>query len=678
MASIILKGFGGLIPRLDPRNLPETAAQVATNVDLKAGTMAPVLDGLAETTVAAGTGTVYRWRYTDGAGAEQLAWLAYTGDVDICQGPIADDTYSRIYMTKTGIKPRMRYYKSATATEVDLEIQTPASAPVAADPTPPAFTWAFNSGTHSISPIEIARLSTYRTTFTVAGSFDVSAYGNGVLHTWPITLSMAYLGGTSTIIVANLNFLRGGVISLVWTDLNPESEGSKVTLSGNGYYLIRTLTTCKVNSANCPVDTSTDPMVISIDLTVDIAVEQQFTLAAWDGYYACTYVTDLGEEGPVSPISNLVKRIPGASVAISGIPAAGAGRTISKVRIYRTASGLETDAWRYVGEITAPTSPATGSFTDSVPDTGLGETLLASTNAPSGIMGLRVMPGGFFAAFKGKTIYFSEPYLPYSWPAKYRQTVDFEVVALGVQGSSLVVGTKGNPYLISGSHPGTMSVEQLSQPQACVSKLGMVNADGAVIYPSPDGLVGIIGGQAQLITEKVFKRADWQALTPTGMVATYHDNRVIAKMGTGVVYVFDFADGINAITTNDEAVTSWFLDIQTDTLFVLNGTAVTKWNAGAEPKMLEWKSKEFITPGVDDWSCARVMASAYPVGTGYSDNRVKLLLYSEGVLLATMVVTDETPFRLPVFRPENQWAVAVQAYNIVYEVRIGTSMKAIM
>ncbi|MGL1400235.1 hypothetical protein ACSTI4_24935, partial [Vibrio parahaemolyticus] len=72
---------------------------------------------------------------------------------------------------------------------------------------------------------------------------------------------------------------------------------------------------------------------------------------------------------------------------------------------------------------------------------------------PAGLRGLTAMPNGMMAAFDGKDLYFCEPYLPHAWPASYTLTTDFPIVGLGAFGTSLVVMTTGNLYLVSGTAP---------------------------------------------------------------------------------------------------------------------------------------------------------------------------------------------------------------------------------
>ncbi len=114
--------------------------------------------------------------------------------------------------------------------------------------------------------------------------------------------------------------------------------------------------------------------------------------------------------------------------------------------------------------------------------------------------GLINLPNGIMAGFEGRDVYFCEPYRPYAWPAAYQQTVDYPVVGLGRLDTSLVVLTKGAPYLISGSAPGYMTVVKADLEQACVSKRSIVSMGSAVFYASPDGLVALAASGSRVLT----------------------------------------------------------------------------------------------------------------------------------------------------------------------------------
>ena len=134
MASIRLKGFGGIVPRTEPKILPDNAAQTAQNVRLIRGRLEAWYHPKNTTTVATGTKSIYLWRRLDGTSE----WLLWTVDVDVIAAPVAEDQYSRIYYTGDGI-PKVRGYSAGVATVKDVKMTKPntpvASTAAVTDPT---------------------------------------------------------------------------------------------------------------------------------------------------------------------------------------------------------------------------------------------------------------------------------------------------------------------------------------------------------------------------------------------------------------------------------------------------------------------------------------------------------------------------------------------------------------
>lgn len=88
--------FQGIAPRVAAHLLPENAAQVAHNCDLTQAKLAPWKEPLdmAATGLKAGFSSLYRFNNSH--------WFTWTTDVDVCRGPIPDDTNARTYFTGDG------------------------------------------------------------------------------------------------------------------------------------------------------------------------------------------------------------------------------------------------------------------------------------------------------------------------------------------------------------------------------------------------------------------------------------------------------------------------------------------------------------------------------------------------------------------------------------------------
>jgi hypothetical protein len=109
MAVIPIKSFGGISPKVPPRYLPDTAAQVASNCAVFNGSLQPLIG--AGTTVAtltkAGTPlTIYRFGQ-DIISTTQY-WFHWTTDVNVCRGQISGDTSEWTFYTD-GTLPKATY-----------------------------------------------------------------------------------------------------------------------------------------------------------------------------------------------------------------------------------------------------------------------------------------------------------------------------------------------------------------------------------------------------------------------------------------------------------------------------------------------------------------------------------------------------------------------------------------
>ena len=250
--------------------------------------------------------------------------------------------------------------------------------------------------------------------------------------------------------------------------------------------------------------------------------------------YEWTIVTSWGEEGPPSPVSNIVAALQGQTVNLSGItilwaasqtyeeynfvvPSTGVvdhvymcvvggvsggseptwGTTVdgdtvdggvtwraykkeilfdsgATKRVYRTLTGETFATKNFIGSV----AMATDTYADSKTDTeAAGGAVLPSDTwfgPPLAMKGLTSI-GRFMAGFSGKDIYFSEPNYPHAYPPEYSFPLDHAIIAMGSIGNMLVVGTDQNPYVIHGNHPGVMTPVKFAESHPCVSSRGLVS-----------------------------------------------------------------------------------------------------------------------------------------------------------------------------------------------------------
>lgn len=319
--------------------------------------------------------------------------------------------------------------------------------------------------------------------------------------------------------------------------------------------------------------------------------------------YVYTFVTDFGEESEPCPISNEVVWQDGQIVTLSGFQAEPAGRNITKQRIYRSQSSTSGTTLYFIAERAASAS----NFTDNLPASAINEPLpsLEWNAPPSALQGLVSLPNGMMAAFVGKDLYFCEPYHPHAWPEKYVLTMDYPIVGLGAFGTTVVVTTTGNPYLVSGTAPENMQQEKLELNLPCVNARGIVDLGYAVAYPSNDGLVTVSSGVPVVATANLFTRENWQKLRPAIMRAGQNDGRYMAAYSvvdrrnqeyTGTI-ILDLAGRESTLSRAAIYPAAFHYDITESKLFYLEGSAVYEWDALGEINEIQsWRSKPYILP----------------------------------------------------------------------------------
>lgn len=387
--------------------------------------------------------------------------------------------------------------------------------------------------------------------------------------------------------------------------------------------------------------------------------------------YVYTYVSEYGEEGPPSPPSTVIDRFDGDTVNLSNLAVAPAGNyNITRKWVYRAITGVNGTDYQFVKEVPI----ATTTTTDTVTDENLGEPLPSRGwfPPPATLQGLVSMPNGIIAGFSGQDIYFCEPYLPHAWPEQYRLTTDYPIVGLGVFGNTLVVLTEAHPYLVSGVTPASMTMRELEQPLACISKRSITsNNFRGVVYASPDGLVLVNGGGPQLISGGAKSKRDWEALNPTTLHGYMHDGRYFGfyNDGTAKGFMFDLRDTESGWTDLNFHATAAFNDEYTDSLYMVIGSNIVKWDSpnGTAPRYT-WQSKVFALPQYHNFGVAQVVAGSYSAG----GNAINFKLYADGVLREDVTVTSRDPFRLAGGYRGRDWQIEISGIDNIQEVNLAT------
>ena len=227
--------------------------------------------------------------------------------------------------------------------------------------------------------------------------------------------------------------------------------------------------------------------------------------------YVTTWVTAFEEEGPPSlPASQSGKNDATWNLTLTPpLPIDITNNNISKVRIYRTVVSADSADFFFVVELPAATT--TYADTNSN-DTVASHEIMASTDwigPPSDLVGWVTMPNGMIAGWKGSELWFCEPYRPHSWPAAYSNVVEYPIIGLGVINQTLVVCTAGYPIVATGIHPDSISMSKLASFEPCMSRGSVLSIPEGVFYASPNGLILVANGVANLVTEGMIQKDEW-------------------------------------------------------------------------------------------------------------------------------------------------------------------------
>ena len=387
-------------------------------------------------------------------------------------------------------------------------------------------------------------------------------------------------------------------------------------------------------------------------------------------FYVTTWVTEDGAEGPPSLPSGEADWKQGQTVKLDVDDSPGSvDLTITHFRLYVTRGDgywWLCEQVKYGADTIVTDVPVGQTVVYDETPTEDRRSQLATTNwqaPPTDLQGITLLPAGTAAGFKGKELYFSEPYYLYAWPPQYRLTLEYDIVAIEAAGNSLIITTKGNPYLCFGTEPAAMTLERIDANQTCSSKRSMVDMGYQAMYASPDGLCAIANGAPQLVTANVINPKDWRAdYHPEQIRAYFHDGKYYGFHDNGG-FIFDTQTG--SFTHLSNTADSGFSDLETDSLYLHTDVAISQWDTGTDKMAYRWRSREYRTKPVK-MNSARVFADSY------TDIRFKLFINNAQVM--DFPVPNNKGFRLPT-GIGSTWQFELSGTDTVQSVTIASSMR---
>lgn len=400
--------------------------------------------------------------------------------------------------------------------------------------------------------------------------------------------------------------------------------------------------------------------------------------------YCYTFVQSLADgvfmqESAPSPASAVVDVLDGGSVLVGGFELPDLeGLNVTHIRLYRTQAGEQTSEFHFLVELPVPVE----SYTDSNHDKDLSTEVLQTTTwdcIPDDAQGLIVSDNGIYAAFRGNELLISEPNYAYVFPTDYRLVVEDQIVALAHTDNTIVILTKGRPYLATGAEPGQMQLTHLPIEQACVSPLSVATLPGGVVYASPDGLMLFTASDQSLASGQTFTRDQWQELGPENLMGTVLDGKYIGFFeGTryGLIYTPGAKDIVRVELPKDWKVRALYHHSVDDCIYLSvdtpKGSGVYEWEAG-KPMPYTWRSKPFFFSSLTGMSAVRIE------GEQTADDPVDVAIFGPNAECPRSVleITSSKTARITATRAEKVWSIEICGTAPVYEARLGGSVEGV-
>ena len=134
---------------------------------------------------------------------------------------------------------------------------------------------------------------------------------------------------------------------------------------------------------------------------------------------------------------------------------------------------------------------------------------------PAGLQGVVMMANGIAAGFTNeREVWFSAAFLPHAWPPQYALTVDYPIVGLTANGTSLNIATQGSPFIATGVTPDTMTIGKITANEPCISRGSIVSSGEGMYYASPNGIQLLNTGGTQNITQEIYEKEFHYSLLP--------------------------------------------------------------------------------------------------------------------------------------------------------------------
>jgi len=661
MAAIKLQKFLGEAPKIAPELLPDSAAQLASNLKLYSGDLIPykIPKNIGSVGLNGVVKTIYPMRNPDDP--TDLKWLAWLNDVNVAITTSLGDEEQRIYYSGNGVPKVTNYALAVGGTTpypsdyyqlgLPLPITTPSTSTTSFGAKTTS-TYARDSGNtativtsiaHNLQSGQKATVSGFTT--TDGKTFNSTNVEVSVLS--PTSFSYYNVGSaiTATSDATGSVNLAGNTITrnYVYTWVTPWGEESIPSEPTETIYIKEGQT---ITIGNLPTVKPSEPIKNFIQgirlyrtVTSNSGTEYfrlrtlWFPLAAVSASRASNTVTL-----KVAGHHNLLI---GDKIKITGIAFGGVAdtsfNTVNGVGIDTVVTDVVDDyTFKYIksGSDKATTVTTAGTFySDASEPTTTTSRFYESTTFiddfdPDGLSiilssaeydapdpelkGLITAQNNILVGFVNNELCFSEPGKPWAWPYKYRLVFDSPIVSIAPVAGSILVATESYPYLVSGTNPSNMSSARIDAPYPCVSKRSMANIGYGVIYATYGGIAVYNPSVGpDLVTKLVHDWDTWgDDLDPSTIVGAFYAGKYFASHTAGA-FIFEREDKIGGYFVQIPVVFSAaYYDSKTNRFYYISDTSgtLTEWDVDTQPlQTMEWKSKVIVAKDYLNLGAARVI-----------------------------------------------------------------------
>lgn len=660
MTTLVLKNFSGELPNTPDYKLPDANAQQALYCDFAQNDLRPLRGGTLIKTMS----NTVRGIYTE----EGVNFYTWPIETFAAKGPVNNDTYGRMYfMNADGFKVAPYSGAGATggepATSYLVGVPAPTTAPVlvlkqrATLPDYPSI---------SVTTRVWYELNGKRYQEGVMSSFTVVTPWKKYTFTPPTrTLYNPGQEATSTFVEAESSTTTVVTEAVAASGTPPDAKLTAQIIVLDTSNSNKEIFNVTVSSgATTPTRSNSFPGGVEVMLSSDGVLTFEWGVVETRAYVYTMVNSYLEESAP--SLANVVSVTYLDYVEVTTtVPSFTGYSARSATNIYRT---FGTNPTYFKITTTNLGSNVYKDETFKASDIGVPLPSLEWDLPETGMTGLVPMPNGFFAAYKGNMLYFSEPFRPHAWP--YAMSFPNNITGICPDAQSLVVTTNTGAHMVLGSLPSNMAQQKLPLPQAGIAQRLMVNLEGSVAYASADGIVLVQGSQSTMtLSQKFYSREDWRSTFAT--IADdarfgYTDGYLVmvsSAEAKGIIIRLDEAAG--TLTQFNETFDSMFYLPITDTLYYSKGANVYRLRDGAAAYYtLDWWSKEFTMPNYINFGAFFIRCTASTAVT----------IYVDGVSWHTFTAAATGYYRLPAGKRALRWSVRVQTAGKIEEIAMAESM----